>query len=295
MAQVTLQFSKGHGTGNDFVIIPDGDAALSLSGRDVAALCHRRFGIGADGVLRAVTVGAALDKGLVGEDAAEGASRDGWFMDYRNADGSIAEVCGNGLRVFAHWLLSHGHVDRVGFPVVTRAGVRTVEVVECDGPRATVAVDMGPVRTRGVSTARLGSHEVAGLGIEVGNPHLAAVIPGLSPDELSNWELGEPELDRSFFPEGANVELVTPLADDAVTMRVWERGVGETWSCGTGTVAAAQAALADSGVGTGTVSVHVPGGVVRVVIMEDPGLDIPRARLIGPSRLVADGIWVLGG
>src|SRR6478735_7387145 len=120
-----VAFTKGHGTGNDFVIIADPDGALDLTADQVAALCDRNFGIGADGVLRVVRSAAIADgaAALAEEPDAE------WFMDYRNADGSIAEMCGNGIRVFAHYLLWAGlAVIESGstLPIGTRAGVRDV-------------------------------------------------------------------------------------------------------------------------------------------------------------------------
>lgn len=263
--QKELLYAKGHGTGNDFIIIPDEAGEIDLSPQRVARLADRHRGIGADGILRVVRRG-----GL-------------WFMDYRNADGSVAEMCGNGVRVFAHWLYSRGLVDTSAFIVDTRAGHRAVEVHEATERCARVSVNMGPVQVEGVSTARMGDRSFAGLGINVGNPHLAAVIPGLDAQGLASWPLSQPEWDRKFFPGGVNVEILSPLADGAVTMRVWERGVGETLSCGTGTVAAATAALADAELTTGEVTVRVPGGEVTVTIGEQS------ATLTGPSEIVAEG------
>ncbi|WP_413464455.1 diaminopimelate epimerase [Corynebacterium sp. 22KM0430] len=263
--ETELLYAKGHGTGNDFLIIPDEHGERDLTPERVARLADRHKGLGADGILRVVRRESL------------------WFMDYRNADGSIAEMCGNGVRVFAHWLYSRGLVDSAAFTVDTRAGHRAVEVHEATDRRAIVSVDMGPVRVEGLSTARMGEQSFAGLGINVGNPHLAAVIPGLDAQGLTAWPLRQPEWDREFFPQGVNVEVLTPLAEGAVDMRVWERGVGETLSCGTGTVAAATAALADAGHATGEVTVRVPGGEVTVTIGEDT------ATLTGPSEIVATG------
>ncbi|WP_115684477.1 diaminopimelate epimerase [Corynebacterium senegalense] len=260
-----VAFLKGHGTENDFVIIPDPRDELNLTEEIVAGLCDRRAGIGGDGLLRVV-------------------EREGrWFMDYRNADGSIAEMCGNGVRVFAHVLRAEGLISHDEFEVGTRAGVKQVAVLEHTPREASVRVGMGPVEVTGVSTARMGDFDFAGLGVDVGNPHLAAVIPGLSADDLRALELSQPVFDRDFFPAGVNVEILTELDAGSVHMRVWERGVGETRSCGTGTVAAARAALADAGIENGTVKVHVPGGAVRVDI------NAGEAVMTGPSRIVARG------
>ena len=147
---------------------------------------------------------------------------------------------------------------------------------------------MGPAEVIGVSTASMAGEKYAGLGVDMGNPHLAAVLPGLEAKELAAKTLEQPVVDAAFFPDGVNVELVTPLCDGHVHMRVFERGVGETRSCGTGTVAAATAALADAAVDHtstphGTVHVHVPGGEVIVDIYEGG------SRLTGPSAIVATG------
>lgn len=283
-------FAKGHGTGNDFVIIPDPDARLSLSQENIVALCDRRRGIGADGVLRVVRSGALLDAGEIAS-LPDGVERTDWFMDYRNADGTVAEMCGNGLRVFAHWLAMYQRREEgdntpesfSGGTIGTRAGAREVLVIRATPREAQVRIDMGPAQVRGVSTAKMGELSFAGLGISTGNPHLAAVIPGLSAQDLADLTLEAPTIDPEFFPEGVNVEIVTPLSDGAVDMRVWERGVGETLSCGTGTVAAATAALADAAEETGSVTVRVPGGEVVVDVLATT------TTLTGPSRIVATG------
>lgn len=260
------QFIKAHATENDFVVLVDVNDELALSPEQVARLCDRRAGIGGDGLLRVVR------------------DTDGmWFMDYRNADGSIAEMCGNGIRAFAHVLVAEGLEGAPEFDVNTRAGVKRITVLSADGADAVVSVGMGPVEVTGVSTASMGSFEFAGIGVDVGNPHLACVIPGLTSASLAELEFVQPSFDSSFFPEGVNVEVLTELSGGSVHMRVWERGVGETRSCGTGTVAAAQAALADAGIENGSVTVNVPGGAVEVA------LEGGQAQMTGPSRIVARG------
>ena len=282
-----MKFAKGHGTENDFVIIEDHAAATPLAPERVAALCDRRAGIGSDGLLRVVRADALLATGEIAE-LAEGIAPDDWFMDYRNADGSVAEMCGNGTRVFAHWLRSRGLVEEDEFTIGTRAGAKRVKVHSFDEHLAEVTVEMGPAEVIGVSTASMAGESYAGLGIDVGNPHLAAVVPGLEAKDLAAKTLEKPVIDDAFFPAGVNVELVTPLRDGHVHMRVFERGVGETRSCGTGTVAAATAALADAAVDHtsaphGTVRVHVLGGELIVDIYEGG------SRLTGPSAIVATG------
>lgn len=280
-----MRFAKGHGTQNDFVVLPDLDAALALTPDAVAALCDRRRGLGADGVLRVTTAGAAAAAGVFAA-LPEGVSAQDWYMDYRNADGSIAQMCGNGVRVFAHYLRASGLESRDEFVVGSLAGARPVVVhgFSTDDPtRAEVTVDMGKANRLGTGSAVVGGQTFTGLGVDVGNPHLACVAD-LSPAALAALDVGAPvSFDTAQFPDGVNVEILTSLADGSVDMRVHERGVGETRSCGTGTVAAALAALADAGEETGAVTVRVPGGEVSVTITE------ATSYLRGPSMLVARG------
>jgi diaminopimelate epimerase len=269
-----IAFAKGHGTENDFVVLPDPDGSLDLTAARVAALCDRRRGLGADGVLRVVRWAALKD----GDDSTDFPAEPGveWFMDYRNADGSAAEMCGNGVRVYAHWLdragwLPDGGTLRLG----TRAGVREVWFTGDE-----VSVDMGPARVGPASSARVGTRTFPGTAVDVGNPHLACV----GDVELDALDLTvEPDHDRALFPHGVNVEFVTPVHDGRVAMRVHERGVGETRSCGTGTVAAVVAALRAAGRATGDVEVRTPGGRLRVTVTDETTV------LHGPAVLVASG------
>ncbi|CAA9261536.1 MAG: Diaminopimelate epimerase [uncultured Actinomycetospora sp.] len=271
-----MEFVKGHGTENDFVVLPDPDGEIELDAQDgalVRALCHRRRGIGADGVLRVVRTDTpvALAAGI---DASEAT----WFMDYRNGDGSLAEMCGNGVRVFARHLVTAGLVAPGTHPVATRAGTRWV-TVDHTGP---VTVDMGPAVLGPGSAALDDGVELEGVAVDVGNPHLACVTTR----PLDAFDLARPPAyDASLFPHGVNVEVLTPLHDGAVTLRVHERGSGETRSCGTGTVAGAVAALAAAGRGTGAVTVHTPGGTLVV------GVDGATTTLTGAAELVARGTW----
>lgn len=288
-----MEFWKGHGTQNDFVVLPDPTAAIDLRPDFVAALCDRRRGLGADGVLRVAQAGELVGNGVLdalpdGVDAAD------WFMDYRNADGSIAEMCGNGVRVFAHFCRTTGLVDTDVFTVGSRAGGRAVTVHSFDASAADVSVAMGQVRVEGESTATLDGVAYPGRVVDVGNPHLVSVVPGLTVHDLAMLALPSvATLDDQVFPDGANVEILTPPetgADGVYTasMRVVERGVGETRSCGTGLVAAGAAALAGLGRSSGELTLTVPGGVVGVAVDRDGAL------LRGPSRLVAQGRLVDG-
>ncbi|HEV2782551.1 MAG TPA: diaminopimelate epimerase [Actinophytocola sp.] len=264
-----IPFVKGHGTENDFVLLPDVDAALELTAARVRALCDRRRGLGADGVLRVVRAKAVPDRPSDVDDEA-------WFMDYRNADGSLAEMCGNGMRVFARYLVESGLESAKGFVVGSRAGAHEV-VVHSGGA---VTVHMGPVRVVGESVASVCGVDHPGVAVDVGNPHLVCVLPG----GLAELDLTvQPGYDATLFPSGVNIEFVVPRAPDHVRMRVHERGVGETRSCGTGTVAAAAAVLRRRNRPTGRVTVDVPGGTVHVTV------DEADSTITGPAEFVARG------
>jgi diaminopimelate epimerase len=276
-------FAKGHGTQNDFVLLPDLDAKLTLTPAVVAALCDRRRGLGADGVLRVTTAGAVLAAGVL-DRVPDGVTADDWYMDYRNADGSTAQMCGNGARVFAHYLRASGWESRDEFVVGSLAGPRPVVLHRADATNADISVDMGKTNTLGEGQAVVGGRAFNGLAVDVGNPHLACVDSELTLEALAALDVAAPvTFDKAQFPEGVNVEVVTAPADGSVSMRVHERGVGETRSCGTGTVAAAVAALSYAGAANGTLTVRIPGGDVVVTITE------ATSYLRGPSVLVANG------
>ncbi|MEJ2867982.1 diaminopimelate epimerase [Actinomycetospora sp. OC33-EN08] len=271
-----MEYVLGHGTENDFVLLPDAEGRLDLTPATVRALCHRRRGLGADGVLR------------VAPSEVPGAE---WFMDYRNADGSLAEMCGNGVRVFARYLVEAGLVTSTEFAVATRAGLRSVVV----GDAGEVTVDMGPAVVGAESTAIVPSTagpvgsvtSFPGVAVDVGNPHLACVTSA----DVDALDLTvAPGHDPELFPHGVNVEFLTPLTDTLTTrLRVHERGSGETRSCGTGTVAGAVAGLRAAGGTTGTVTVTTPGGVLRV------GVTPATTTLTGPAVLIARGEVELAG
>ncbi|AUI64212.1 diaminopimelate epimerase [Amycolatopsis sp. BJA-103] len=272
-----MEFLKGHGTQNDFVLLPDPDGRLELTEARVAALCDRQRGLGADGVLRVVR-SAALGVESAGE----------WFMDYRNADGSIAEMCGNGVRVFVRHLVDSGLVAEHDFVIGTRAGDRPVQL-HADG---SVTVQMGPAAITGTSVTVVAGQPFSGVAVNVGNPHLVSVVE----DDVDDLDLrDQPDFDSDVFPEGVNLEFINLLGDNALKMRVHERGVGETRSCGTGTVAAVAAALHLAGTDAGRATVDIPGGQVVVEIRRGG------STLTGPAEIVARGEldedwWVaLGG
>ncbi|MHA3705143.1 diaminopimelate epimerase [Jatrophihabitans sp. YIM 134969] len=269
-----LTVLKGHGTENDFVVVPDPDAAHDLHADAVVALCNRHAGIGADGVLRVVPTKAVLE-------VAEFADVAPWFMDYRNADGSIAEMCGNGVRVFARYLVEAGLVDASEpLQVATRGGVASV-AFEVDGR---ISVDMGvPARRAESPRVRVpvqdsgGFLEFAGQAWDLPNPHVVCETGGA---QLAALDLTRPPAVDPALPHGQNVEFVVREADRTVRMRVHERGSGETRSCGTGICAVVAALSGDDR--TGTWTVHVPGGTCTVAWTDDG-----RLVLTGPAVIVA--------
>ena len=238
-----MRFAKGHGTGNDFVILPDPDGRLDLTPQLVTRICDRRTGLGADGILRVIRAKAAADIAAAEDTWAQHAAEQSaeWFMDYRNADGSIAEMCGNGIRVFARYLLDNDLADGPELPIGTRTGIRLVREARVPGE---LVAEMGPAVVTGDGSARIGERSCDGLAISVGNPHLAC----LTDIPVSDFDLTRPPvLERGRFSDGANVEVLRVTGPRRVEMRVYERGSGATLSCGTGAVATAVAAAVAAG------------------------------------------------
>ncbi|HSJ19516.1 MAG TPA: diaminopimelate epimerase [Nocardioidaceae bacterium] len=269
-------FVKGHGTENDFVLLPDPDGTLhgDLAPELVAALCDRRAGIGGDGVMRVVRCEAYDDPAAV---EARGVAD--WFMDYRNSDGSLSEMCGNGVRVFARYLADHQGVDTaLPLPIGTRAGIKTV-VFEPDGR---VTVDMGEPSLLEETEVGVGERTWPAANIGMGNPHAVAFVESL--DDAGPL-LESPTFDPVTYPEGVNVEFVVRRGERHVAMRVHERGSAETRSCGTGACAVMVAsALADKAARGTTYRVDVPGGRLDIT-----WADSGHVMLSGPAVLVAAG------
>jgi diaminopimelate epimerase len=260
------EFLKGHGTENDFVLLPDHDGTVhgDLSAEQMAdrvrALCDRRAGIGGDGVLRVVREG------------------DRWFMDYRNSDGSLSEMCGNGIRVFARYLVGEGLVDpSAPIPIGTRDGVKTL-TVEGD----LITADMGTPVVLGETEVGVPGRTWAARHVDMGNPHAVAFVDSL--DDAGPL-LDPPDHDPATYPSGVNVEFVVRRGERHVAMRVHERGSGETRSCGTGACAVMVAAAVADGLGPGSAyRVDVPGGTLTVTWAEDE-----RVLLTGAAVIVARG------
>ncbi|WP_408898281.1 diaminopimelate epimerase [Nocardioides sp. R1-1] len=276
-------FLKGHGTENDFVLLPDPDGTVhgDLDAARVRALCDRRAGIGADGVLRVVrsaAVGAAAD----GQDAE-------WFMDYRNADGSVSEMCGNGVRVFGRHLAQQGLVDPSGpVPVATRAGTKVLTFAEGDVD-GEITVDMGRPALLGETKVAVEGRSWPAVHVDMGNPHAVAFLDDGA--ELADvGPLTEPPAhDPEVYPAGVNVEFVVRRGPRHVAMRVHERGSGETRSCGTGACAVMVAtALADDAPRDSEYRVDLPGGTLRITWTSED-----RILMTGPAVVVAEGVTAL--
>ena len=284
-----FEFTKGHGTGNDFVLFLDAEGKTHLTPQQIAKLCDRHFGIGADGVIRVVKSANLAD----GAAALAEEPNAVWFMDYYNSDGSVAEMCGNGARVFARYLIEKGLVklaESETLSIGTRGGVRDIQA-----NLAGFAVDMGRWRLEEpeftVSATNLQVHR-PGQGINVGNPHIVVALA--SNDELQSLDLSQAPVVEPAPKDGANIEFVVPsdpLVKDGVgqiSMRVHERGSGETLSCGTGIVAAALATRNWAGAGAPNQwLVKVPGGTlgVRMFATEEG----EHVGLSGAAELMFDG------
>jgi diaminopimelate epimerase len=283
-----IAFTKGHGTGNDFVLLLDPSGELALSKAQIAKICDRHFGIGADGLIRVVKSEYISE----GKEILKEEPNAVWFMDYYNADGSAAEMCGNGIRVFARYLLDRDLaqiVDGSTLPVGTRDGVKDI-TKSANG----FAVDLGRWRLEGESVVQAQGLDVArpAQGIDVGNPH--AVVALANASDLTSLRLSDAPSIEPAPENGANVEFVVPNDPMVVSgvghfsMRVFERGVGETLSCGTGIAAAALATRYWAGADAPNQwQVSVPGGVVGVRMFATE--DGEHVGISGPAELSFDG------
>ena len=255
----TLPLTKHHGLGNDFLVLLDLDGRRPVDAALARRLCDRHRGVGADGVIR-VTAGT------------EGADL---TMQLRNADGGLAEISGNGIRCLAQAVLDAGVVPGPSLTVATPAGVRHLTVRSRGGADAVVSVDMGPAKVGPEEPQPTPDRGVR--PVDMGNPHLVVWGPAFTTEDVH----GMGAQIEAHHPGGINVEFVTlgPGADE-LTMRVWERGVGETMACGSGACAAA-AALHEWGLVGPRVVVHQPGGDAEVEVGESTVV------LTGPSHRIA--------
>jgi len=284
-----INFTKGHGTGNDFVLVLDAAGELNLTEDQIAQICDRHFGIGADGFIRVIKSESHPN----GQQILDAEPAAVWFMDYYNADGSVAEMCGNGSRVFARYLTERGLVeltDGETLSIGTRDGVKDLQ-----RNMSGFAVDLGRwkldgpealIQAEGLAVAR------PALGINIGNPHYVVTLA--SQEEVDQLGLHSAPKINPAPAKGANVEFVSPaepMIKDGVghiSMRVYERGVGETLSCGTGICAAALATRHWAGAGAPNIwQVRVRGGILGVRMF--PTEDGEHVGLSGAAELVFDG------
>ncbi|MCL2465481.1 MAG: diaminopimelate epimerase [Micrococcales bacterium] len=267
-----LSFAKGHGTENDFIVIRDRHNLAPLTPELVRAICDRHAGIGSDGLVRAVKAGCIPE--WSGDPSL-------WFMDYWNPDGSLAEMCGNALRVFVRYLIEEDLVPRSEVPIATRAGLRTV----WEQPGGALRTAMGPVAVGQPTWVEAGGARFEAMSANVGNPHAVAVLPAGA--DLDGIDLRDGVVfDTALFPEGVNTEFVRVVGPGHIKLRVFERGAGETRSCGTGVVASAAVARRQTG-NDGPWTVDVPGGRLSV------DFDGAEAFLTGPAVIIARGDLVM--
>ena len=260
-----IQAFKGHGTENDFILVPDLDGSLVLTEAFIAAVCDRHRGVGADGLIRIAP----------NSDLREAE----WFMDYRNHDGSLAEMCGNGIRVMARYLVDNKIVEPGRFLIGTRDGNKEV-TVPLTGD---ISVDMGVVSAiPGSVVVSVDGSQYPATKVDVGNPHAVVFVESL---DAAGPLLFAPSVEPvNAFPAGVNVEFVRIDGEREVSMRVFERGVGETRSCGTGTCAVALATAERFGLlGESSWTVNVLGGSIRVDLAETG-----HAIMTGPAVIVAE-------
>ncbi len=298
-----MKLTKGHGTENDFLLYADD--TVRLEPHAIAAVCDRRTGIGADGVIRAASIGS------IDTPAARAAEEAGaqWYMDYRNADGSPAEMCGNGVRVFTHFLRETGLQTGEKLVIGTAVGPVTVETTASPFANAAGSAHNADAATwyrvrlpRGpkpitddafAAVANLRPPRPA-ASVDMENPHTVVAVAQAS--ELEALDLRKPPEVQPVPPDGTNVEFIVieqgpaPEVTDPrlqkaghLSMRVYERGVGETRACGTGACAAALAASHWAGkVAPREWLVTQPGGTVLVEVEDD------YAVLSGPAVLTAE-------
>jgi len=274
-----VRFTKAHGTGNDFVVVGDLEDTWKPNEGFVRAVCDRHFGVGADGVIRIAPAG------------------DAFFMDYWNADGTTAEMCGNGVRVVGKWLADRGVIAGATASIETRGGRKQVELTRAaDGTVSEVRVDMGPpildaasipVRADDPQHVLLehDGRSFDAICVSMGNPHAILFVDAL--DQVPFEQLGPVFEGHAAFPARTNVEFVERIGTDHLRMRVFERGVGETLACGTGACAVGVAASLRGLTGR-TVTIDLPGGTLRIewaehVFLTGPALEVFEGEL--PSTL----------
>jgi diaminopimelate epimerase len=280
MTNSGVLFRKGHGTGNDFIVV-DGLAGPFADPNfltpDLAKkLCNRHQGIGADGILRVARTSDFTE-------SANSADAQ-YFMDYRNADGSISATCGNGLRVFARYLVESGLESRGQFAIGTRAGTVAVVISETDVDFSNIAVTLGRVSLGPMNvTVETETGSWPAVGIAGMNNHAVSVVDDIA--HAGSLTEVPTALPAGTYPDGVNFEFIQVKSPTHIAMRTHERGVGETLSCGSGSCAAAYVHATSNHLNDPwTVQVDVLGGTVYVESDIDGNLT-----LRGPAVFVASG------
>ncbi|MFM1826436.1 MAG: hypothetical protein RLZZ37_1071 [Actinomycetota bacterium] len=256
-----IKYTKGNGTKNDFVIIEDLNDQLEITASQVKEICDRNSGIGADGILRVVKNGSR------------------YFMDYRNADGSIAEMCGNGARVFGLYLKDRSLVTKENFVISTRAG--DVEIHVMNPNEISVTMNGANIRNNPVEITN-NSKTYKAIGVDAPNPHAVVFVEDLN--EIGELKIAPISSPKDEFIEGVNVEFVKKVSDNHVQMRVFERGSGETLSCGTGACAVAAVLRKLSNNYENLFQIDVRGGTLFIKFIED------KIVMTGPAVLENTGI-----
>ena len=283
-----LQFTKMHGLGNDFVVMNDLTEELDLAPEAVQWFCDRNFGIGGDGLI--------LIRSATSDDA-------DFFMLYYNADGTTAEMCGNGVRCFAKYLVDHGLImaEQDQIVVETLGGLKPISITrDYDGTMALATVDMGvphllPAEIPTILGCEAPGNPVVDCNLEtelgdfkvtcvsMGNPHCIIWVDNV--EDTPVHQIGPVIENHSAFPNKTNVEFAELAGDDdIIRLRVWERGVGETLACGTGACAVAVAGALTLRTDR-EITIELPGGELEIRWAEDD-----HVYMTGPAEEVFSGV-----
>ena len=249
-----MKFTKMHGIGNDYIYVNCMDGIDFDPVQTSIALSDRHFGVGSDGMIL-----------ICPSDKAD------FRMRMFNADGSEGRMCGNGIRCFAKFVYCKGLTDKTVITVETLAGIKTAWLTVEDGDVISVRVNMGspaleperiPVKFVGERMVNepieVGGREWKVTAVSMGNPHCVTYVEDV--DSLDLEKIGPQFEHHAIFPERVNTEFVQPVDSSTVKMRVWERGSGETWACGTGACAVAVASVLNGIVKSDCVNVKLRGG-----------------------------------
>ena len=277
-----MKFTKMQGLGNDYVYVNCFEETVNDPEKLAIAVSDRHFGIGSDGLIL-ITPSEVAD----------------CRMDMYNLDGSRGAMCGNGIRCVAKYVYDKGLTDKTTFTIETLSGIKTIDVTLKDGKVAEASVDMGKPVLKCTDIPMISDHFVFvdqglviaedvvynGTAVSMGNPHFVTFVDDV--DSLDLEKLGPLFEHHKLFPEGVNTEFVQVIDKNTVKFRVWERGSGETWACGTGACAVAVACvtLNNAGKRDEELKVIAKGGELKVTYRKDDSVILK-----GPATLVFDGV-----